>query len=115
MRDHAQAVQDAREAVVKKAQEWVLVCNAHWADASWHSRCRAGDELTAAVRHLATLTETEGATDAEQCSACHGEGEVSEHECCGQSTSGECCGNSVEVRVPCLFCAPTPTEARDDA
>jgi hypothetical protein len=40
-----------------------------------------------------------------RCSACHGEGEVSEHECCGQSTSGECCGNSVEVRVKCLFCA----------
>jgi hypothetical protein len=63
MRDIEQAVQDAREAVVKKAQEWVLSCNAHWADSSWFNRCRAGDELTAAVRHLATLTATEGATD----------------------------------------------------
>jgi hypothetical protein len=46
------AVRDAETAVLKKAEEWALVCNAHWADASWHSRCRVGDELTALVRAL---------------------------------------------------------------
>lgn len=52
------------------------------------------------IRELEALA----ARDVSVCGACHGDGEVSEHECCGQSTSGECCGNSVEVRVPCLFC-----------
>lgn len=42
--------------------------------------------------------------EAVACNACHGEREVSEHECCGNSTNGDCCGQSIEVRVPCLFC-----------
>ena len=62
---------------------------------------------------IAGLERALAARDAgERCSACHGEGEVSEHECCGQSTSGECCGNSVEVRVKCLFCGDSARDAK---
>jgi len=71
MRDHAQAVQDAREAVVKAAVEYdKWVQDAHDCDygagtleyhASWGVVHAKSEELRAAVRHLATLTATEGA------------------------------------------------------
>ena len=68
MRDHAQAVQDAREAVLRVATRIVERVGVRYVDefVSFVGHCDSDllVELDAAVRHLATVTATEGARDA---------------------------------------------------
>jgi hypothetical protein len=71
MRDHEQAVQDAREAVVKaalsQAAAWDLFDQCGCAMIDCPSCIMHLETITATnrtARHLATLTATEGATDA---------------------------------------------------
>ncbi|WP_353268986.1 hypothetical protein, partial [Gemmatimonas sp.] len=105
--------EQARGRVVKLLDDWRVVTKDGtwvdqfgkrvWADAECASRNSSkawANHAPHRVMRVALVDAGEGKT----CGACHGEREVSEHECCGNSTSMECCGNSVEVRVSCLFC-----------